>query len=140
MSGVPQGSVPGPILFLIYINDLPEKISSSIKIFANDTKVYSPITQPGDKDCLQKKKKKNILEACRWAGKWQMSFNVKKCKSMHIGKNEPSEYYIEDTKGNKHNIEQVNQEKDLGVIFDKNLNFDIHILKSKLIKLIEILV
>ena len=69
-----------------------------------------------------------------------MSFNVKKCKSMHIGKNEPSEYYIEDTKGNKHKIEQVNQEKDLGVIFDKNLNFDIHILKSKLIKLIEILV
>ena len=48
------GSVPGPILFLIYINDLPERISCSIKMFADDTKLYSPITQPGDKDCLQK--------------------------------------------------------------------------------------
>ena len=54
LSGVPQESVLGPILFLIYINDLPERISCTIKMFADDTKVYSPLTQPGDKDYLQK--------------------------------------------------------------------------------------
>ena len=59
-----------------------------------------------------------------------MSFDVKKCKSMHIGKSGPSEYYVKDDEGNIHKIEHVNQEKDLGVILDKNLNFDVHI-KSK---------
>ena len=54
-------------------------------MFADDTKLYSPITRPGDNDYLQK----NIYEACRCAAKWQVSFNVKKCKSMHIGKSEP---------------------------------------------------
>ena len=49
---------------------------------------------------------------------------------MHMGNSEPSEYYIKDNEGNIHKTEQVNQEKDLGVIFDKNLNFDVHI-KSK---------
>ena len=49
---------------------------------------------------------------------------------VHIGKSEPSEYYINDYEGNINKIEQVYQEKDLGVIFDKNLNFDAHI-KSK---------
>ena len=60
-----------------------------------------------------------------------MSVNVKKSKSMHIGKSEPSEHYMKDNEGNIYKIEHVNQEKDLGIIFDKNLNFDVYI-KSKI--------
>ena len=59
------------------------------------------------------------------AAKWQMSFNVNKCKIMHIGKSEPK--YIKDNVSNTHKIEQANQEKDLGVIFDKRINFQEHI-------------
>ena len=122
-SGVPQGSVLGPVLFLIFINDLPEALDCTLKSFADDTKLYSIIKRPQDEIKLQD----NIFEACEWANKWQMIFNIKKCKTMHIGPTEPSEYFMKDKDGNVQKIQQVNNEKDLGVIFDSYLKFDKHI-------------
>ena len=81
-SGVPQGSVLGPLLFLIYINDLPEIINCTIKLFADDTKLYSEIKNPSDEVSLQD----NIFESSNWTNKWQLMFNTKKCKHMHMGK------------------------------------------------------
>ena len=76
-------------------------------MFADDTKLYSWITQPGDKDCLQR----NIIEACRWAAKWQMPFNVITCKIMHIGKSEPNEYYIKEMKATHTKLNKLTKRK-----------------------------
>jgi len=72
MSGVPQGSVLGPILFLIYINDLDESLFGDILKFADDTKIFSEVEKDADRQRLQDDI--NSLEI--WSCKWQMEFNA----------------------------------------------------------------
>ena len=81
MSGVPHGLVLGPILFLIYINDLEDDISSKVLKFADDTKVFRKVTNDTDKQSLQD----GIATLAKWSEKWQMLSNFKKCKCIHIG-------------------------------------------------------
>ena len=81
MSGVPQGSVLGPILFLVYINDLEDDISSKVLKFAGDTKVFRKVTNDTDKESLQDDLDKSV----KWSEKLQMLFNFGKCKCIHIG-------------------------------------------------------
>ena len=71
-SGIPQGSVLGPLLFVIFINDLPQVVQSTTKIFAYDTKLYRPIRTHADTLILQQ----DISRLNDWATKWQMQFNV----------------------------------------------------------------
>jgi len=100
ISGVPRGSVLGPLLFLIYINDLDECIKSLILKFADDTKIFRKIVSDEDSRQLQ-----NDLDLLlQWAENWQMTFNIEKCKVMHIGsRNLPSAcYYI-----NGHKLEKI---------------------------------
>ena len=106
LSGVPQGSVLGPILFLIYINDLEDDISSKVLKFADDTKVFRRVTNVTDKqDDLDK-----LVE---WSEKRQMLFNFGKCKCIHIGHgNMDEEYKMGDAV-----LDRTTQEKDLGVTF-----------------------
>ena len=123
-SGVPQGSVIGPILFLIYINDLPETVCNFIKIFADDTKLYSKANSNSEKLLLQN----DIDAANTWANMWQLPFNKSKCKAMHVGKNNQGGVYnIEIEGGIRNNLCNVNEEKDLGITFDNNLTFRNHI-------------
>jgi len=75
-SGVPQGSVLGPLLFLILINNLDEDINSHILKFADDTKIFKEVRNSADCSQLQADLDKLVL----WAQKWQMEFNVDKCK------------------------------------------------------------
>ena len=110
-SGVPQGSVLGPVLFLMHINDLPEVIQCVTRLFADDTKIYQEITNQMDGQKLQD----DIFNACTWLQKWQLLFNIKKCKSMHLGKQESDKYYIKDYNNKIHEISEVQSEKDLGV-------------------------
>lgn len=106
-SGVPQGSVLGPLLFVIFINDLDCGIENCILKFADDTKIFGKVVNEDDKESLQRDLD-NLLE---WADRWQMQFNVKKCKVMHMGsKNRGYDYSM-----NNINLEAVNVEKDLGV-------------------------
>ena len=85
LSGVPQGSVLGPILFLIYINDLDgaARLVNILRKFADDTKLGKSVPNEEARDGLQQA----LDELCSWADKWGMSFNVSKCKVMHLGHN-----------------------------------------------------
>ena len=88
-SGIPQGSVLGPTLFIIYINDLPETVESMVHIFADDTKIYRKIAT--ENDCVKLKKDLDILQ--EWSSKWLLSFNAKKCKVMRLGGQHPDFIY-----------------------------------------------
>ena len=79
-SGVPQGSVLGPILFLIYINDLPEEVYSQVRLFADDTALYLTLESEDDSSTLQNDL--NILSA--WETRWDMGFNPSKCQVVHV--------------------------------------------------------
>ena len=81
LSGVPQGSVLGPLLFLIYINGLDYNITSNVLKFADDTKVFRKVNTDGDKQHLQNYLDR-LVKRCE---KWQMLFNFGKCKCLHTG-------------------------------------------------------
>ena len=80
LSGVPQGSVLGPVLFLIFINDLPENIRSSVRLFADDCVLYRNIESPTDCQILQD----DLNSLAQWEADWQIKFNVAKCHSMRV--------------------------------------------------------
>ena len=123
-SGVPQGSVLGPIMFLMFINDIPEAMSCVTRLFADDTKLYSIVGNEDDKQRLQD----DIFEANKWANTWQMLFNVKKCKFMQIGNRpEDTQYFMKDQNNEINEIQEVQAEKDLGITFDPKLTFSTHV-------------
>jgi len=112
-SGVPQGSVLGPILFLIYINDIDEGISSKILKFADDTKLYRKLETDSDIVQLQQ----DLANLFEWSRDWLMLFNVEKCKVMHIGYNNVETIYTM----NGSALQKVAEEQDLGVVVQGNL-------------------
>ena len=80
-SGVRQGAVLGPILFLVYINDLEEGVTGKILKFADDTKLFRKVKEIGDKQKLQD----DIDKLVKWSENWQMLFNFGICKCLHTG-------------------------------------------------------
>ena len=112
LSGVPQGSVLGPLLFVLFINDLPDIINSDISMFADDTKIYNNIKDDTDKWELQE----DLNNLHSWSEKWLLRFNAKKCKRMHLGHNNSgANYHLNDVP-----LEETKEEKDLGVIFTQD--------------------
>ena len=116
MSGVPQGSVLGPLLFLIYINDIDDSINSKLLKFADDTKVFSVVASQDDIKKLQE----DLNNLCRWSTEWLMLFNVEKCKVMHIGYNNCHASYTME----QNTLDAVAEERDLGVIMQNDLKWD----------------
>ena len=110
--GVPQGSVLGPILFLVYINDLEEGVTGKILKFADDTKLFRKIKEIGDKQNLQD----DIDKLVKWSEKWQMLFNFWKCKCLHTGPGNTSMNY--EMGGTI--LSKTVKEKDLGVTMNAN--------------------
>ena len=90
LSGVPQGSVLGPTLFLLFVNDIDNVITSHIQKFADDCKVYRTVSTDVDIQLLQS----DINNLCQWSKDWQMVFNIKKCIFLHIGHNNSQHNYI----------------------------------------------
>ena len=113
LSGVPQGSVLGPILFLIYINDLDDDITSKVLKFADDTKVFRKIESDADRQLLQD----DLNKLNEWSEKWQMLFNYGKCKCLHTGHgNEDEQYTMGDTV-----LHTAVKEKDLGLTISADM-------------------
>ena len=79
-SGVPQGSVIGPSDFTLFINDLPDKLTHIVKLYADDSKLIGIVKEDSDFAAIQK----DINKMQNWAKEWQMSFNYDKCKVMHF--------------------------------------------------------
>ena len=113
LSGVPQGSVLGPILFSVYINDLEEGVTGKILKFADDTKLFRKVKEIGDKPNLQD----DIDKLVKWSEKWQMLFNFGKCKCLHTGSgNKGMNYEMGGTI-----LSKSVKEKDLGVTMNANM-------------------
>ena len=121
VSGVPQGTVLGPLLFLIYINDLPENINSSVRLFADDCVLYNQIKSVQDTKVLQR----DLETLSSWEHRWQMSFNPDKCYVLRIPASRSpiiTNYKLGDSV-----LQETNQHTYLGVDIQNDLKWDTHI-------------
>jgi len=120
LSGIPQGSVLGPLLFLIFVNDIDSNIRSLLLKFADDAKVFEKVNSFADRHQLQDDK------LCDWAETWQMEFNVPKCVAMHTGHGNSKFRYS--MKGRE--LAAVASTKDLGVHISDDLKSANHCCES----------
>ena len=110
-SGVPQGTVLGPLLFLIYINDLPNNIHSTVRLFADDCVLYREINNQLDSQELQK----DLDELTKWEHDWQRHFNPDKCFVMRL------------THARNIKLQETDSHSYLGICITKDLNWNKHI-------------
>ena len=131
-AGVPQGSILGPLLFLVYINDISNGISSNVKLFADDTSLFSVIW---DSKRTSDQLNSDLVKISQWAYKWKMLFNPDPTKQaqevIFSRKNNKSHHptvFFNDSP-----VQNTNVQKHLGLYLDHKLNFNYHI-KEKVIK------
>ena len=120
LSGVPQGTVLGPLLFLLHINDLPSVVDSKVRLFADDCLMYRPISSEADQEAFQRDLK--ALEV--WGDAWGMRFNAKKCHIMTIarGRTRLSRFYTL----TGHILSSVQEAKYLGITLTEELSWSTH--------------
>ena len=119
LSGVPQGTVLGPLLFLVHINDLPANVTSKVRLFADDCLLYRKIKSSKDQEDLQEDL--NKLEV--WALNWGMKFNAKKCYILSITNKGKHKFY----ELNSYILKHVENNPYLGLILSNDLKFSTHI-------------
>ena len=109
----------GPLLFILYVNEIPEVIQGTAKLFADDTKIFN-------KTCRRDSLQKDLDTLYLWSSKWLLKFNETKCKVMYIGRNNPrNDYKIGDVL-----LEKVSEECDLGVYLSNDLNLVCNVLRQ----------
>ena len=118
-SGVPQGSVLGPLLFILFINDLTDVVNyCSVKLYADDAKLYLSFDRDETPDHL----KDDLAAVAEWADTWQLTIAFHKCYVMHLGHSNPKTTYgIGGV-----DFPSVDSVKDLGVTFSSSLKFSEH--------------
>ena len=126
LAGVPQGSILGPLLFLIYINDLPNGLKSNAKLFADDTSLFTIVRD--------KNESANILNSdlsliSKWSFDWKMLFNPdpkKPAQEVVFSRKKHSQNHPTVSLNNVH-VERVSHQKHLGIVLDEKLNFKQHV-------------
>jgi len=120
-SGMPQSTVLGPLLFLIFINDIGIGISSTLRLFADDCLLYRVIDSTRDAELLQH----DLHLITEWCKQWQMRLNLDKCVTLQCYRSlnpHLTNYFVEN-----YTLENVNQHPYLGMILDKTMSFTAHI-------------
>ena len=126
VSGVPQGSVLGPILFLLFINDLPKCVKSKVRLFADDCIVYRQIDNVSDAKLLQE----DLKHLAAWEKKWGMDFHPEKCSVLRVNRKRTSINYTYYLKG--HALKLDDRTKYLGIELSNDLQWNHHI--DKIVK------
>ena len=126
ISGIPQGSILGPLLFIIFINDLPEVCGevSNILLYADDAKLFMHILSQDDRNKLQ-----NMFNNVQsWIENWHLSLNIDKCVTVSYGRHiDDSHFYLLHRQGSDFMLQKQDSFKDLGVTFQSDLSFKNHI-------------
>ena len=123
ISGVPQGSVLGPLLFIIFVNAIENNIDSKILKFADDVKLVRVIEGKHDQEVFQS----DLNMLVKWSKDWQMEFNLAKCKILHTGRVDSEIVYEMDG----HRLDRIEKEKDLGVIINNKLSSSDQVVDSR---------
>ena len=128
-SGVPQGSVLGPLLFVIFINDLPERFKNLCSLYADDCKIYC-IFNKDNEVLLQGQLQSDIDSLIDWCKEWSMDLNIDKCEIVHIGRSNPQSEYYMNKDGQPHKISKSSEQRDLGVILTTDMKWSKHVSTS----------
>ena len=125
-SGIPQGSILGPLLFVIFINDLPDNLSSSTNcvLYADDSKLFSEIRSVDNCQSLQE----GLTMLENWCTKSRVNFNAGKCKVLTVTRKRKPINFPYRVHGNE--LSSCKAEKDLGLLVSKYLKWGPHILKT----------
>ena len=124
LSGVPQGLVLGPFLFLIFINDLPDAIRSSVRLFPDDCVLYRNIHSL--QDCFMTFQE-DLTSLGQWEADWQMKFNVAKCHSMRVTRHQHHKQIPFGCSLHNQTLENVQSAKYLGITITDNINWGQHV-------------
>ena len=124
-SGVPQGSILGPLLFIVYANDMPVCLSgeSKLALFADDSKLFRPMTCTNSSATLQS----DLNSLYQWSVDSKMSFNTSKCLVLHMSKKRSPSYTNTEYYLGGQCLQVANTTKDLGVAVSSNLSWTTHI-------------
>lgn len=124
-SGIPQGSVVGPLLFVVYINDLPQNIKNDVRMFADDTKLYARSDIESGPQTLQE----DLQKLEQWSEKWLLKFHPEKCCVLKLGRKSKADYFMGEGE-TRLRLKESDAERDLGVIVDSKLSFKTQVATS----------